>query len=463
MLGPAGYGTIALVGIVATLVFTASTAWTGIAVRRYGREDLEVGRTMNRLTWNRALIGAPLAAISVAAVLTLKFIGALPSSLTWPLVWIAIGSALVTMVVDHWVCMLETSGKMKVSAGSQVASQVLYVGILVALFVIARRASPQIVLMLALGCSCLLAIGVAPVLWRLGVVPPSIDRTLLRRMLRLSTPMIAFTVSQYVLASVDIVVLRMFRSQADVGVYAVAYQAYTVLSRVAVSATAVFVPLFVSLEMAGRRNLIERHLRRGVPQGTFLLAATGGLAIPLLPLLVPVMFGHRFEAAATPLSILALGLLCLFAGYLVSPILTLHEDTRAIAAITVVAAVINVAGDTLMIGVLHMGIIAPAIATSGALAFVFAVFYARAQQALDQDVRFDAWVVAPMIAGLVPTLAWGGVLGAVTGIAGAAVASAGIIMWRSPFSREDADLIAKLDLPEVIKRGVVKVIMIGSP
>jgi O-antigen/teichoic acid export membrane protein len=456
MLGPTGYGTVAFVGVVSTLVFTVSTAWTGISVRRYGREDLELRGKMNRLTWNRALIGAPLVTVIVSVVLILKIFGVLPGGLTWPLVWIAVGTGLANMVVDHWICLLETSGKMKVSAGGQVLSQMVYVGGLVALFVLSVRISPEVVLLLALGSATLLAIGVAPIVWRVGVMPLTADRQLLRRMLWLSTPVIGLMVSQYIFASVDIFVLSMFRSQHDVGVYAVAYQAYIVLSGVAVSATAVFVPLFVSLQMAGRRSLIERYLRSGVPQGLFLIAAVGGLVVPTVPLLVPIVFGHAFAAAATALSVLAIGLAFLFAAYLVAPILTLHEQTRTTAAINAVAAAINVAGDFLMIGVFHMGIVAPAAATSGALVFIFGAYYVRARNVLHIEVRLHIIVAAPLIAALTPTLLVGGVVGTLSGISGAAATSAAIIVWRSPFTRDDAGLIAKLDLPPIVKRVVLK-------
>jgi O-antigen/teichoic acid export membrane protein len=462
MLGPAGYGTVALATVIATLITTVSTTWIGITVRRYGREDLDNGRSMSRLTWNRALIGAPLAVASITTVIALKAIGALPASISLTLVWIIIGSALVRILVEHWTCLLETSRQMKISATSQVVSQTLYIGILVVLFATIRHTSAQTVLALSLGCSFLLAVALIPTVWKLGLVPVAFDRVLLRRMLLLATPMIAFMASEYVLGSIDIIILRIFRSQAEVGVYAVAYQAYTVMARLAISLTAVFVPLFVSLDMAGRGHLIVHYLRRGVPQAMFLLSAAGGLAIPLLPFLVPLMFGHRFEGASTPLAILAPGLLCLFGGYLLAPILTLREATRAVAMINVVAAVVNIVGDALMIGVFHIGISAPAIATTGAMAFEFIVFYKTGRQALNEDSRFDIWMLLPIATGLVPTLAWGGLAGGVVGIFGTIVATVIIILLRSPFSHEDAAMLAKLDLPDIVKRAVVKVAIVGS-
>lgn len=460
MLGPAGYGTVAVVGIVSMLIFTVSSAWSGISVRRYGREDLELRGTMNRLTWNRVVIVAPLAAVAVAIVLGLKLVGALPSILTWELVWIALGTAMVNIVSDHWICLLETSGKMKVSASVQVLSQALYVLGLAVPVAIGARGSPPLVLTISLASALALVLAAAPAVWRVGVVPATVDRLLLRRMLWLSAPMIGLMISQYVFASIDIFALHTFGTPTDVGQYAVAYQGYTVLAAVGVTATSVFVPLFVSLQLAGRQGLIVRYLDRGVADGTFLIAAVVGAAVPFVRLVVPVAFGHRFAAAAAPLAVLTIGVTFLYATLLVAPILTLHEATRATALINAIAALINVVGDVLLIGVFHvMGIVAPAIATSVALLFMFIAFDWRARRLLSSAGRGpNLAVVTPLIAGVVPTLALRPPVGTAVGVAAAVGTAGAILLWRSPFAADDAQLVAKLDLPGSVKAVAVRLI-----
>lgn len=459
MLGPSGYGTIALVGIVAMLVFTVSTAWTGISVRRYGRENLEAIGNMKCLTWNRALIGAPLLAICIATVAILKSVGAMPPGMTWALILIALATGVVNIVTDHWYCLLETSGQMKISAIGRIASQAAYVAALVAIVAAGGRASVQSVLLLALASAALFALSAAPFVWKEGVGSPTFDQYLLRRMLWLSTPMIALMASQYVFGSVDVVVLRMFRSQSDVGIYAVAYQAYTVLSAAGVTATAVLVPLFVSLRVAGRSNVIDRYFRASVPQGLFAISVVCGLGAVPVPVLVPIVFGQQFAAAAVPMMVLLAGLAFLFASYLIAPILTLHEKTRATAAINVVAGIINVVADFLLIGLMHMGVLAPAIATSGALLFVFGAFYAKARTTLGSKAVPNPLMLAPLPAGIVPAALLQGVQGVAAGFVGVALAAAGILLCSAPFEARDAEIVAKLDLPDAVKRVAVKGIL----
>lgn len=453
LLGPTGYGTVALVTIIAMLVFTVSTAWTSVSVQLYGREDVEKDGNLSRFTWGRAVIGTPLVAVSVCVVIVLKLVGALPPSITWVLVWIAVASGLMNIVIDHWGTVLETSGQMKVSAIGRVASQAVYVAGLAVMAVAGWNVSAADVLWLALGSAVLLGIAALPFVWKVGVVPFTLpDRAVLRRMLWLSAPMVGLIVSQYVFGSIDLIVLRMFRSQRDVGLYAVAYQGYSVLSAVAVTATTVLVPLFVSLKVAGKLALVRQYFHRHVPQGILLISVVCGMAVTPVPLIMPILFGHAFAEASRPMAILVGGLFFLFVSYLSAPILTLYERTRVVALINAAAAIINVVLDFLLLGVLGMGIIAPAIATSVALVFVAGAFYACAGRSLRTAGRMDILLTAPFFIALLPVLAVQGWRGMLLGLVGVAATAWLVILLRSPFSTADSELAAKLDLPAFVKR-----------
>ncbi|MBV8475869.1 MAG: oligosaccharide flippase family protein [Acidobacteria bacterium] len=458
LLGPRGYAVLALVGVVAKLAWNAGTSWTGISARRYGREDLELRGKMNRITWNRGLIAAPLVLASFLLMLGLKAAGVVPLGLTWNLVAIALATSLMLMLTDHLTTMLEAAGRMRLSAGVQVLGQAAYVGALVVVFVSLRHFSAPSVLLLNLAIGACVTIALTRLAWRTSIVPLEFDRKLLRRMLKLSIPMIGFTVSQYVFSAVDIVILKIFRGQADVGIYAVAYQAFSTLSQVAQALTIVLVPLFVSLKLAGREDVVRRYMERSVRQGGFLFAVIAGLAIPFIPLAVPLVFSSAFAGAVVPMAVLMCGLTFFFANSLVAPVLTLHEQSRALAIVWTGGAVLNVIGDIVFVAILHMGILAPAIATSGALMCMFAGYYLAAQRPLGVRIPLPLLQVIPLAAGLLPTLVWGGITGTIAGVLAVVGASTALIMWKRPFSREDTDVIATLRLPESVKRFAIGVI-----
>jgi O-antigen/teichoic acid export membrane protein len=455
LLKPSGYALIAYVTVVASLMFTATSAWTAASVTRYGREELERRGSMTATSWNRLLISAPLVLTAGCVVLACKLLGGLPREMTWLFVWLAIASGLLTIGSEHIVSLLEASGRMKLTAVVLTLRQAVTVAGLAVIFVTGHGRTPATVIalnVLALGGVVVL---LAVALWRVALWPATIDRALLRRMLAFSIPLIAFSASQYVIQSVDIVVLRAYTSPSSVGIYAVAYQGYSVLQQIATSATIVLTPLFVSLGAANKHRLLERYVTRSVPQLAFVSAALTSLAIPLLGIAAQIVFGHGFRSAGRPMAIL-FGALALYAcASFIAPLLMLGERSRAIAAVNVVAAVLNAVGDIVFVGFLHMGVLGPALATTLALGFI-AVGYLRSAA----GVRLAGWLrpgpglvlLSPLAAATLPALLLSGAAGVGVGLVAAVVSVAAILRWMSPFDMEDADMIAKLDMPPVLKQ-----------
>ena len=122
-------------------------------------------------------------------------------------------------------------------------------------------------------------------------------------MLVFSLPLIAFTASQYGIRSVDIVVLGAYGSPADVGVYALAYQGYSMLQQVPTTLTIVLIPLFVSMRQVGRSDFVERYLVRVVPQASF--SAARAACSPRSRSWPPARVRAAYADAARPLAVLS--------------------------------------------------------------------------------------------------------------------------------------------------------------
>jgi O-antigen/teichoic acid export membrane protein len=271
-------------------------------------------------------------------------------------------------------------------------------------------------------------------------------------MLVFSLPMIAFALSQYVIRGVDIVILRAYGTATQTGVYAVAYQAYSNLQSVATTSTIVLTPLFVSLQAANKTTLIVRYLGRIVPQITFVAATGAALCVPLLGVFVPLVFGPQFRGATHPLAILFVALVLFAHASFVAPILMLHLRSGLVGLASAAAAVVNVAADFVLIGPLRMGVVGPAIATTAGLAVICLTYQRAARTAVGSRAALRPWMLSPLLASLVPTLALSGTLAVICGLAAATIASSAVVMLAKPFERQDADLIAKLDLPGPLKR-----------
>jgi O-antigen/teichoic acid export membrane protein len=451
LLKPAQYSILAYITVLSGLMFTASASWTSATVTRYGREELEARGSLRHTSWNRMLITTPLAAVIALAVIALKPLGLLSTELTWAILWIVIGTGLVSIATEHVTNLLEACGRMKLTALCIVAGRLVSIGgiIVLAVLGVAHSASTIALLWLVLGAGVCAAMAVA--VWHVGFARPVLDRVLLRRMLGFSLPLIAFSISQYVIQAVDIVILGHYRTPRDVGLYALAYSGYAALQAIPTTATIVLSPLFVSLRAASHEHVVERFYRRLVPQALLLASVGAGLAAPLLHVVVPIVFGRHFAATAAPLTLLLGAWMLYSAASFVAPILVLHERARAMGLINAAAAVVNVTADWLLIGVFGVGIAGPAIATGLALLVIAGGYFYVAACCIGVRTAMPLAALAPGVVGMgVAVLAPGGV-GVASAIAGTMVVAAAVTRCRGLLSSEDADLVVKLNVPDRVR------------
>jgi O-antigen/teichoic acid export membrane protein len=452
ILDPAGFALIAEVAIISSLMFTTTSAWTATAVARYGREELELEGTMRSTSSNRLLVTAPLVVLSTAVVLILSLAGALPAEMTWTFVGLAIISGLLLIASEHIITLLEAAGRMRLTATVLTLRQCFSTAILVAIFVSGHGRSPLVIVVLGVVALAIVVVLMATRVWSVALWPPTMDRVLMRRMLAFSIPLVAFSASQYIIQSVDIVILRVYGTQGQAGIYAVAYQGYGVLQAVATTSTIVLTPLFVSLAAARKQELIGRYVSRAIPQLLFLSAVAAALVVPFLGVVVPIVVGVPFRDAVEPLAVLFTALVFYVCASFSAPILVLNERTRMVAAISLAAAGINVVGDILFVGPLHLGLLGPALATALALG-VIAVGYLIVAERCTQTraSRGAVLLLAPLIMATFPVLLLGPWVALALGVSAAILATAAILRWASPFASGDLDMIAKLDIPPSAK------------
>jgi O-antigen/teichoic acid export membrane protein len=303
---------------------------------------------------------------------------------------------------------------------------------------------------------------VTPVFGRLirsvALWPPRFDASLRRRMLHLSLPLVAFTVSQYVIRSVDLIVIGAFASVAAAGIYAVAYQGYVVLQQMTTASGPVLTPLFVSLRAAGSERLVDRYVERVIPQLTLVGAVLVGLALPLVPIAVPILFGDAFGGAADPLAILLLAIVVGFTANLLAPVIVLHERTLPVGVVNVAAAAVNIVGDIVLVGPAGLDLTGPAIATTAAMALILVGYVAIVRDVSTARCRIPVAASLPAVAGFIPAVALGGIAGVAVGVPATLIVAALVILIARPFERADLDLISRLDMPQPLKRLTIRML-----
>ena len=456
ILQPVGYGLVTLVALIGTLIFTIASAWTYTAVFRFGREELETSGHVRTVTWARVALTLPLVALVSGALVVLAASGDLPPDLGWTLVGLAVLLGVSQITADHVILLMEAVGRMRLSAIGILANQAVLVGLFALIYVTHVAATPTGVLVAMTASSILLTCWFGGLMWRIGIWPPAFTRSVTGQILTFSIPMIAFTVSQYVVNAVDLVVIRAFGSIADVGVYAVAYRSYAVLQNLALASGPVLTPLFISLHLAGRGKILRRYVERLVPQGMLVGATVLGLAAPLARPLVPIVFGRSFAAAADPAILLLAATLLMFVSQLYAPVIVLHKRTVTIALANVSAAFINVVGDVILIGWLHTGIVGAAAATTMAIGCICIWYGASARRLVGSTRLPNLTFLAPLIVGVASALTLPEWLALPIGEIGT-IAAAGIVLGtQRPVGPEDVDLLERLDLPAPVKRRIVR-------
>jgi O-antigen/teichoic acid export membrane protein len=268
----------------------------------------------------------------------------------------------------------------------------------------------------------------------------------------------AFTFSQYVITYVDLVVIQMYRSTPDVGVYAVAYRGYTVLQALALASGPVLTPLFVSLRVANREPIVRQFVDRAVPQMAVIGSVLTGVVAALVGLVVDTVLGPSFHGAAEPLIVLLLANVAFFMANLVGSVLVLHERTRPLAAINVIGAGVNVALDFLLIGVLGVGIVGAAVATTCAVLFVWAGYMYLARISVGLPARANPVVFAPALVGIAAPLLHASFAIVCVGALGAIVVGIAVLWTGRMLAAEDAKMFTALDIPPAMKRLTLRVI-----
>jgi O-antigen/teichoic acid export membrane protein len=190
--------------------------------------------------------------------------------------------------------------------------------------------------------------------WRLRrMIYPGIrfDRTLVRRMLLFSLPLIPSSLIGYLSRNyLDAFFIARFLTTADLGIYGVAYLIAGTTMQLPLLAGSLLMPLFVTLQTAGRTRSIARVIREVLPLLTLVWTTACMVFATMASYLLPLIFGDQFRAGATllwPLMLSAALAGPALMGYF--PLLNAQGLTYIMTVNAGIAAAVNVGLDVLLI------------------------------------------------------------------------------------------------------------------
>jgi stage V sporulation protein B len=351
LLGPSGYGDVALFIAVSSGIGYLAGAWPFLAV-----PVLAAGGESIAATFRAALLTA-CAGAAVAAVVLLPLSPSLThgGAAVLPLICVY---ALALILLQGLYAVFQTRGEMRGIAAAQTGERALS---LVLLALIAGLGGLTVLRAdVSLAAAACVTGGAGFLARRRVLRRGDSTRVPVTRILHSVGPMAIVGISAYVIASIDVLILAAFRSRHDVGVYALAYQIVT------------FVMQFGSLWIVATLPHHSRAAAKGADQRALLapreLAPTLALWNALIAavaiastLAVPLVVGTAFTASLGPLMVLLASVVPLGAYFAAVSVAIAVKKTRLLAVISICGALINVVLDLALVPVI--GIWGPAVAT----------------------------------------------------------------------------------------------------
>lgn len=455
LLGPEGYGTVALVVSAVQIFSVVGLGWIMPATIRFGREALVQEGAAGRFFWSWLPLGVGSALISVlVAVASMPLIHRY-SGLSRGLAALFLFLLLATAIARAVDSLLQMAGRMRVYAVGLPTGKLVYVLALggVPLLTGWEINAGGVVLLMGLALAVQVVVGFLFLESRL-FRPVTIDWALTRRMATYSSPLLLSFSAGYLSDWMDISLLRAFRTTAEVGIYHVAYQAMLLVSGILTGVTTLAFPLLTTWRAEGSDQQVRRYLNRLVPQA----AVCWGLFISGVGLvggfLFPLLFGPSFQEGSRYFCLLLAGTAFQIVSYFYSPIFSSYDILGHATRILFAMAVVNFFIDLLLIP--SWGPTGAAVATAASYAsgaFLYLMFGNRRL-----GVQRTAALVPPCLA-VVPLLAFAAGLGLVPEFVLFLLSGGAILGWakrQQVFNRADLIMFERIRLPKTIRTGMTK-------
>ncbi len=189
------------------------------------------------------------------------------------------------------------------SAGPRVLNVLLIAGLFVLL---ARRATASGILVAQL--AALLGVLAAAVLFlpRAALQLPRRDEAVFRRTAAYSWPLIFWSLASLVVNWFGLAAVKRYGAAADVGHFAVAWQAVTVLTALQVATLNAVTPLLMSLAAEKRRDGLTRYVEDALPQTAWAIGL-GCVLLGAAAEAIPLLFGADYAPSVVLTQVLLAG------------------------------------------------------------------------------------------------------------------------------------------------------------
>jgi len=364
LLSRTAYGRFAIFFMLLEIV-SHIIAWPNPGLVRFGREEMAGAGTLADTFWARlSLFLAGAAAVAILLFAAQRHVMSYVRLQEFQ-VHILL---LLYVVLNGFVLMarsvFQTATRFRAYALTQCSVKLLNLAFIVVVFVLLGKvASPARILLVhivsfaLISCVCLVLLP-----WRL-LLPVRIRMPVLKRMAAYSWPFLPAGLSALIVNWVDFAVIKHFKSDLQVGIYAAAYQPVTVIIGLQVALVSAVLPLLVSLAIEKRSRALTWYLDDVLPQIAWGLGL-GSVVLATAAEAIPLALGGKYAHAVVPCQVLLAGVtFFVFAGFQAALAKAL-DRVKAVFLIGLLTAALNVLFDLVLVP--RFGIQGAAIATAAA-------------------------------------------------------------------------------------------------
>jgi O-antigen/teichoic acid export membrane protein len=307
LLGPEGYGKLALF-FMALECGALLLSWPNLGLVRFGREELAQDRAFGRAFAARMLLFAACAAAAAALAWALRDpVGRYLGIDSREPAMLLLAYLVINELIFALRAVFQTAGAFTgygvISAGVRVLNLLFIAAVFLLL---GRRASAGAIIWTQL--ASLAVVLAAALLWlpwgRLRGMRA--DRPTAARIAAYSWPVIFWSMASLLVNWTGLVLVQRHCPAAEVGCFAVAWQAVTVLTALQVAAVNAVTPMLMSMAVEKRYDRLTAYVERALPQIAWALGL-GCLVLGAAAEAIPFLLGSAYAGAVLPTQVLLAG------------------------------------------------------------------------------------------------------------------------------------------------------------
>jgi O-antigen/teichoic acid export membrane protein len=456
LLEPEGFGVLSLILMVTGFLSMLIINWPNAAIIRFGKQEYVETGNIRTTFWARMMLFAASAAVSVISLYFFQDRIAGYVRIESRYFYLLVLYVIVSSLADLSIYFYQAIGDMKRYSAIPFSGKLI--NFILLLFISLHWFAPTVINVLVVSIIsqlgvCLLS---ALCLSRAYVLPPAADQGMLRNILRYSWSIPLGGLSSFVVGWIDLYFIKKYMTIPDLGNYSLAYRGFTFLVLIIMAVNNLMTPFIVTLRASQRVDLIRKYLddMAGVLLFFWSLFIVG--LIPLVTLLLPQVFGIRYNAATGSFIILSAALAYNAIGSLYASVTAAYDIIFEVIIINVITSVLNILADIWLIPV--FGINGAALATALAIGLTSVLYMPLLKKYPELEYKGKRFMIVlmplPVIlmivySWLVKSWAWQAIAAGIIIVVSLQVGKRARL-----FSPNTLSLVERIDMPEMIKTNI---------